>query len=45
VAEDGFALIFDEPVHGLTPGQAAVLYREDEVLGAGIITGTVSAAP
>jgi tRNA-specific 2-thiouridylase len=45
VAADGFALIFDEPVHGLTPGQAAVLYREDEVLGAGIITGTGSAAP
>ncbi|HUF37264.1 MAG TPA: tRNA 2-thiouridine(34) synthase MnmA [Anaerolineales bacterium] len=38
--EHSFSLVFDEPVHGLTPGQAAVLYREDEVLGAGIITTT-----
>jgi tRNA-specific 2-thiouridylase len=38
--EDQFSIHFDEPVHGLTPGQAAVLYRGDEVLGAGIIRTT-----
>jgi tRNA-specific 2-thiouridylase len=39
---DGFSLAFDEPQPGLTPGQAAVLYRDDEVLGAGIIASTGS---
>jgi tRNA-specific 2-thiouridylase len=38
--EDQFSIHFDEPVHGLTPGQAAGLYRGDEVLGAGIIRTT-----
>jgi tRNA-specific 2-thiouridylase len=39
---DGFSIVFDEPQPGLTPGQAAVLYRDDEVLGAGIIASTGS---
>lgn len=29
--------VFDEPVRGVSPGQAAVLYRGDEVLGGGWI--------
>ncbi|MBR8829889.1 MAG: tRNA-specific 2-thiouridylase MnmA [Chroococcopsis gigantea SAG 12.99] len=30
-------LVFDEPQFGVTPGQAAVLYEGDKVLGGGII--------
>jgi tRNA-specific 2-thiouridylase len=32
-----FKLVFDEPQFGITPGQAAVLYDGDIVLGGGII--------
>jgi tRNA-specific 2-thiouridylase len=35
--EDRVKLVFDEPQFGITPGQAAVLYRNDLVLGGGII--------
>jgi tRNA-specific 2-thiouridylase len=33
----GFALDLDEPVEGVAPGQAAVLYDGDAVVGAGTI--------
>lgn len=32
-----FKLVFDEPQFGVTPGQAAVFYNEDMLLGGGII--------
>jgi tRNA-uridine 2-sulfurtransferase len=34
---DGFRLRLDEPVLGVAPGQAAVLYEEEAVVGAGTI--------
>ena len=34
---DGFALDLDDPVTGVAPGQTAVLYRDDVVVGAGTI--------
>jgi tRNA-specific 2-thiouridylase len=30
-------VVFDEPQNAVTPGQAAVFYKEARVLGAGII--------
>jgi tRNA-specific 2-thiouridylase len=33
----GFALELEEPAYGVAPGQAAVLYEEDAVVGAGLI--------
>jgi tRNA-specific 2-thiouridylase len=36
---DGFSLTLDEPAYGVAPGQAAVLYEDDAVVGAGIIEG------
>jgi len=35
--ESGFGLELDEPVYGVAPGQAAVLYEDDAVVGAGVI--------
>ena len=40
----GDRLIFDQPEYGVAPGQAAVLYDGDRVLGGGWIDGTTSAA-
>jgi tRNA-specific 2-thiouridylase len=37
IAGGGFELDFDEPVEGVAPGQAAVLYDGDAVVGAGTI--------
>ena len=37
-AENGFRLEFDQPQRAPTPGQAAVLYQGDVVLGGGTIT-------
>jgi tRNA-uridine 2-sulfurtransferase len=35
----GFELHLDEPAFGVAPGQAAVLYAGETVVGAGVITG------
>ena len=35
--EQGFRLQLDEPAYGVAPGQAAVLYDRDAVVGAGLI--------
>jgi tRNA-uridine 2-sulfurtransferase len=37
VHEGGFRLELDQPVYGVAPGQAAVLYEDDVVVGAGVI--------
>jgi tRNA-uridine 2-sulfurtransferase len=37
VSENGFRLELDEPAYGVAPGQAAVLYDEGAVVGAGTI--------
>ena len=37
--ENGLRLDFDEPQRAITPGQAAVLYDGDVVLGGGPIAG------
>ena len=35
--QSGFRLRLDEPAYGVAPGQAAVLYADDVVVGAGLI--------
>ncbi|HET9937696.1 MAG TPA: tRNA 2-thiouridine(34) synthase MnmA [Gaiella sp.] len=37
---DGLLLELDEPVDAVAPGQVAVLYDDDAVVGSGVITGT-----
>ncbi|HEX2304198.1 MAG TPA: tRNA 2-thiouridine(34) synthase MnmA [Gaiella sp.] len=37
LAEEGFTLELDEPVEAVAPGQVAVLYDDDVVVGAGVI--------
>ena len=37
IEDDKMRLVFDEPQFGITPGQAAVWYDEDVLLGGGII--------
>jgi tRNA-specific 2-thiouridylase len=36
----GFRLTLDEPAYGVAVGQAAVLYEEDVVVGAGLISAS-----
>ena len=36
--DTGFEVAFREPQRAITPGQAAVVYRGDEVIGGGFIT-------
>jgi tRNA-specific 2-thiouridylase len=38
--ESGFRLQLDEPSYGVAPGQAAVVYEGDVVVGAGTIRGS-----
>jgi tRNA-specific 2-thiouridylase len=38
IENDRLELIFDKPVRAVAPGQSAVLYRDDQVIGGGIIT-------
>jgi tRNA-uridine 2-sulfurtransferase len=40
---DGESIHFDSPEYGVAPGQAAVLYEGDRVLGGGWIEETVAA--
>jgi tRNA-specific 2-thiouridylase len=40
---DGVMVHFEAPEYGVSPGQAAVLYTEDRVLGGGWIEATVPA--
>ena len=35
---DGFELLLDAPAYGVAPGQAAVLYEGDAVVGAGLVS-------
>ena len=44
--DNGRATItFDDPEHGVSPGQAAVIYQGDRVLGGGWIDAAISADP
>jgi len=39
--EDKLKVVFKEPQFAITPGQALVLFHEEEVLGGGVILGTL----
>jgi tRNA-specific 2-thiouridylase len=38
VTDDGFELLLDQPAYGVAPGQAAVLYEGDAVVGCGLVS-------
>jgi tRNA-uridine 2-sulfurtransferase len=40
LVDDGFRVVLDRPAYGVAPGQTAVLYEDDVVVGAGTITGS-----
>jgi tRNA-specific 2-thiouridylase len=42
VNDGGFTLVFDAPQWAVTPGQSAVLYREEASLGGGVIAGATA---
>ena len=42
-AATGFRLELDEPAYGVAPGQAAVLYEGDAVVGCGLVTSAAAA--
>jgi tRNA-specific 2-thiouridylase len=44
VSFDGAGIRFERPEYGVAPGQAAVIYDGDRVLGGGWIEETVAAA-
>ena len=44
-ADGGWRLLFDAPEYGVAPGQAAVLYDGDRVLGGGWIAATEAVVP
>jgi tRNA-specific 2-thiouridylase len=39
-SERGFELVLDEPFYGVAPGQTAVLYEDDAIVGAGTIVAS-----
>lgn len=45
VREGGFEVAFARPMRAITPGQAAVVYEGERVIGGGIIAGTLSHHP
>ena len=40
--DDGFTVELDEPAYGVARGQVAVVYDDDAVVGAGVITDVAS---
>jgi tRNA-specific 2-thiouridylase len=36
--EEGLYIIFDRPQRGVTPGQFAAWYQEEELIGSGVIS-------
>jgi tRNA-specific 2-thiouridylase len=41
LSDDKIRIDFDEPVTGVAPGQAAVFYEGDDVIGGGWITKSI----
>jgi tRNA-specific 2-thiouridylase len=42
VARDGFTLDLELPVYGVAPGQTAVVYEGDVVVGSGVVSGSTA---
>jgi tRNA-specific 2-thiouridylase len=40
----GFVLRLDEPAYGVAPGQTAVLYEDDAVVGCGLVSSSHGSA-
>ena len=41
IRDGALEILFDEPQEHVTPGQSAVLYHDDCVIGGGVIDGTI----